>query len=226
MKALFTLSTNLIPVMDFEREFMAVSGTTLDQARFALAFIGALVSGFCIRGISNPKGGCSAVRRGRACLNHFLTFEGQLKAVLLPCGKDARTVVHSPALDLVGWNHGATNIQALHLSPISGAHTRRCVPLLCEHCSVCLHAATSCHPSCSPQLVQHNGGLPAGLLPIRQSCGAWGDHLSGDLPAHVADTPQVWHTGLAVLLPVPHRTVSDCRRQQLGRLYTMQALAA
>lgn len=56
MKALFTLSTNLIPVMDFERHFMAVSGTTLDQTRFALAFIGALLSGFLIRYIPGAKG--------------------------------------------------------------------------------------------------------------------------------------------------------------------------
>lgn len=103
MKALFTLSTNLIPVMDFEREFMAVSGTTLDQARFALAFIGALVSGFCIRWISNPKGRCSAVhtRRGRACLNDCLTFEGHLQAALLHCSKDACTLTFQPRTLLV-----------------------------------------------------------------------------------------------------------------------------
>jgi hypothetical protein len=56
MKALFTLSTNIIPEMEFERQFMAASGTTLDQARFAMAFIGALLSGFLIRFIPGAKG--------------------------------------------------------------------------------------------------------------------------------------------------------------------------
>jgi hypothetical protein len=56
MKALFTLSSNVIPVMDYERQFMAISGTTLDQARFALSFIGALLSGFLIRFIPTARG--------------------------------------------------------------------------------------------------------------------------------------------------------------------------
>lgn len=56
MKALFTLSTNLIPEMEFERQFMAASGTTLDQARFSMAFLGALLSGFLIRFIPGTKG--------------------------------------------------------------------------------------------------------------------------------------------------------------------------
>ena len=56
MKALFTLSSNLIPEMEFERQFAAISGTTLDQTRFALAFIGALLSGFLIRAIPGAKG--------------------------------------------------------------------------------------------------------------------------------------------------------------------------
>lgn len=56
MKALFQLSTNVIPEMEFERQFMAASGTTLDQARFAMAFIGALLAGTVIRFIPGAKG--------------------------------------------------------------------------------------------------------------------------------------------------------------------------
>lgn len=56
MKALFQLSTNIIPEMEFERQFMAASGTTLDQARFAMAFIGALLAGTVIRIIPGAKG--------------------------------------------------------------------------------------------------------------------------------------------------------------------------
>jgi hypothetical protein len=56
MKALFQLSTNVIPEMEFERQFMAASGTTLDQARFAMAFLGALLAGFLIRFIPGAKG--------------------------------------------------------------------------------------------------------------------------------------------------------------------------
>lgn len=55
MKALFQLSTNVIPEMEFERQLMAASGTTLDQARFAMAFLGALLAGFLIRFIPGAK---------------------------------------------------------------------------------------------------------------------------------------------------------------------------
>lgn len=72
MKALFTLSTNIIPEMEFERQFMAASGTTLDQTRFALAFIGALLSGFLIRFIPGAKGESSP--QFRAKLSSFLAM--------------------------------------------------------------------------------------------------------------------------------------------------------
>lgn len=58
MHQLFSLSSNLIPVMDFEKQFMATSGTTLDQARFAMAFIGALLAGSLIRLLPGAKGAC------------------------------------------------------------------------------------------------------------------------------------------------------------------------
>jgi hypothetical protein len=71
MKALFTLSTNLIPVMDFEKQFMAASGTTLDQARFSMAFIGALIAGTLIRWLPRGNGEltvtCNAVT-GLVCV--------------------------------------------------------------------------------------------------------------------------------------------------------------
>jgi hypothetical protein len=56
MKALFSLSTNLIPVMQFERDFMQFTGLTLDLTRFAFAFIAAVYSGMLIRWIRNPAG--------------------------------------------------------------------------------------------------------------------------------------------------------------------------
>jgi hypothetical protein len=58
---LLQASTNLIPVMGFERELIAATGLTLDQSRFALAFIGAVLSGALMRGIRSPTG---ALMRG------------------------------------------------------------------------------------------------------------------------------------------------------------------
>jgi hypothetical protein len=65
MKALFSLSTNLIPVMQFERDFMQFTGLTLDLTRFAFAFIAAVYSGMLIRWIRNPAG---AVAVQRLCI--------------------------------------------------------------------------------------------------------------------------------------------------------------
>jgi hypothetical protein len=76
MKALFTLSTNLIPVMDFEKQFMAASGTTLDQARFSMAFIGALISGALIRWLPRGNGEsvcCIRAMTGLVCCSTWHT---------------------------------------------------------------------------------------------------------------------------------------------------------
>lgn len=53
---IFQVSINLIPVMGFEKEAMAATGLTLDQTRFALSFIGAVLSGVLVRWIRAPKG--------------------------------------------------------------------------------------------------------------------------------------------------------------------------
>jgi hypothetical protein len=59
MKALFSLSHNAIPVMGFERDFMTTTGLTLDQTRFALAFLGAVTSGLIVRCIRSTTGECA-----------------------------------------------------------------------------------------------------------------------------------------------------------------------
>lgn len=56
MKALFSLSSNMIPELQFEKDFMAITGLTLDMTRFAFAFIGAVASGFFVRWIRYPAG--------------------------------------------------------------------------------------------------------------------------------------------------------------------------
>ena len=63
MKALFSLSSNMIPELQFERDFMALTGLTLDMTRFAFAFIGAVASGIFVRWIRFPAGtpGCDTV---------------------------------------------------------------------------------------------------------------------------------------------------------------------
>jgi hypothetical protein len=67
MHALFSLSSNLIPVMQFERDFMQLTGLTLDLTRFAFAFIAAVVSGVLVRWIRNPTGARAACWFAQSC---------------------------------------------------------------------------------------------------------------------------------------------------------------
>jgi hypothetical protein len=53
---LFQVSTNLIPVMGFEREIIAATGLTLDLTRFAIAFFLAVLSGVLVRFVRAPTG--------------------------------------------------------------------------------------------------------------------------------------------------------------------------
>ncbi|KAF8073163.1 LPLAT1 [Scenedesmus sp. PABB004] len=54
MKSVFSLDSNIIPEMEFERDIMRATGITLDLTRFALSFGGAVLSGIAVRGIRNP----------------------------------------------------------------------------------------------------------------------------------------------------------------------------
>lgn len=92
MKALFSLSSNLIPVMQFERDFMQFTGLTLDLTRFAFAFIAAVLSGMLIRWIRNP-----------AARNLFAAVVG-LALVYYPFGSHVvHGVITSLATYLVMW---------------------------------------------------------------------------------------------------------------------------
>jgi len=56
MKGLLVLRHNMIPEQPFETEFGQLTGLSLDQTRFAFAFIGALLSGILIRWLRHPAG--------------------------------------------------------------------------------------------------------------------------------------------------------------------------
>lgn len=85
MKALFSLSSNLIPVMQFERDFMQFTGLTLDLTRFAFAFIAAVLSGMLVRWIRNPAGARAAQQPWQSCK----------RAVLLPSCSRVFKHIHS-----------------------------------------------------------------------------------------------------------------------------------
>lgn len=57
MKFLLQHRHNLIPVMDWEVQLQEAGGLTLDQTRFAVAFLLCILAGILIRLIRSPTGG-------------------------------------------------------------------------------------------------------------------------------------------------------------------------
>lgn len=61
---LFSMQTNLIPRMEWERRVNTTLGMSADQTRFALAFFGACAAGMLLRMIKSPARECGARQHG------------------------------------------------------------------------------------------------------------------------------------------------------------------
>eukprot|EP00775_Hariotina_reticulata_P003753 gene3753-4011_t len=92
MKAILVLKHNIIPEQPFETEFGQITGLSLDQTRFAFAFIGALLSGILIRWLRHPTA------------RNFFSFTVGLLLVYYPFGSGViHGVITSIATYLVMW---------------------------------------------------------------------------------------------------------------------------